>query len=200
MAAGPDDLCALSELKAWLPNQGNNDDVSLQGLITNGSSQIYQYISRPHILLSVICPLTGQPPTNTPLAENYDGNGSDRILPHYYPIISVASVSVDGVAIPQSTSPSVAGFLWDARRVLLRGFRFCRGVQNVALSYTAGYSSVPLDLKQAAIEAFALSWRQRTHIGEKSNSMGGQVTLSFDMSDVPPRSMSIFNQYRRLAL
>jgi hypothetical protein len=84
--------------------------------------------------------------------------------------------------------------------VLLRGFRFCRGVQNVQISYTAGYSSVPLDLKQAAIEAFALAYRQRVRIGEKSNSMSGQVTIAFDMSDVPPRSLAVFNQYRRLAL
>jgi hypothetical protein len=73
-------------------------------------------------------------------------------------------------------------------------------VQNVQIAYTAGYSSVPLDLKQAAIEAFALAYRQRAHIGEKSNSMGGQVTMAFDMSDVPPRALSVFNQYRRVAL
>jgi hypothetical protein len=59
---------------------------------------------------------------------------------------------------------------------------------------------VPIDLKQAAIEAFALTYRQRVRIGEKSNSMNGQVTISFDMSDVPPRSLAIFSQYRRLAL
>lgn len=99
-----------------------------------------------------------------------------------------------------STSPTTAGFLWDSRRVLLRGFRFDRGIQNVQLSYSAGYSSVPLDLRQAAIEAFALSYRQRVRIGEKSNSMNGQVTVAFDMSDVPPRSMTVFSQYRRLAL
>jgi hypothetical protein len=94
----------------------------------------------------------------------------------------------------------MAGFLCDTRRVLWRGFRFCRGVQNVAVGYTAGFASVPLDLKQAAIEAFALSYRQRVHIGEKTQSMNGQLTVSFDMSDVPPRSLSIFQQYRRLAL
>jgi hypothetical protein len=68
------------------------------------------------------------------------------------------------------------------------------------VSYTAGYSNVPLDLKLAAIETFALSYRQRTHIGEKTNAMGGQVTLSFDMSDIPPRSMNVFQQYKRMAL
>jgi len=194
MSAGPDDLCTLAELKAWLPNQGSNDDVNLQALITNGSFQILnEYLNRPHILASVIGSLT----------ENYDGNGADRLLPKTFPIIGVAAVSVDGVAIPQAsgfTGNTSAGFLFDARRVLLRGFRFSRGVQNVTISYTAGYSSVPLDLKQAALEAFALTYRQRTHIGEKSNSMGGQVTLSFDMSECPARSLNVFNQYRRIAL
>lgn len=193
MAAGPDDLCTLAELKAWLPNQGNNDDTTLQNLITNGSIFILsEYLNRPHILASVIGTLN----------ENYDGNDSDRLLPHTFPIISVASVSVDGVAIPQATTATAFGFLWDSRRVLLRGRRFCRGVQNVAISYTAGYASVPLDLKQAAIEAFALTYRQRTHIGEKTQtmSMGGGVTVAFDMSSVPPRSLQVFQQYRRLAL
>jgi hypothetical protein len=190
MAAAPDDLCTLADLKAWLPNQGNNDDVTLQSLITNASLQVLQFINRPHILASVL----GN------LSETYDGNDSDRLLPHQFPIIAVASVGIDGVAIQQAASPTTAGFLWDSRRVLLRGFRFCRGVQNVQISYTAGYSSVPLDLKQAAIEAFALAYRQRVRIGEKSNSMNGQITIAFDMSDVPPRSLAVFNQYRRLAL
>ena len=190
MAAAPDDLCTLADLKAWLPNQGNNDDVTLQSLITNASLQVLQFIDRPHILASVLGSLT----------ETYDGNDSDRLLPRQFPIIAVTGVSIDGVAIQQSTSPTTAGFLWDSRRILLRGFRFCRGLQNVQLSYTAGYSSVPLDLRQAAIEAFALAYRQRVRIGEKSNSMSGQITIAFDMSDVPPRSMTVFNQYRRLAL
>jgi len=190
MAAAPDDLCTLAELKAWLPNQGNNDDATLQSLISNASLQVLQYIDRPHILASVL----------GSLAESYDGNDSDRLLPRQFPILSVSSVSIDNVPVPQSTGPVAAGFLWDSRRILLRGYRFCRGVQNVQLSYTAGYSAVPLDLKQDAIEAFALTYRQRVRIGERSNSMNGQVTVSFDMGDVPPRSMAVFNQYRRLAL
>lgn len=189
MAAGPDDFCTVAELQAWLPG-ATNVDPALQGLIANGSAQVLQYINRPHILASAIGSLT----------ENYDGNGSDRLLPHSYPIIAVTAVSVDGVPIPQSASPTQPGFLFDARRVMLRGFRFCRGLQNIAFSYTAGFASMPLDLKQAAIEAFALSYRQRPHIGEKSQSMGGQVTVSFDMSTAPQRSIDIFNQYRRLAL
>jgi len=190
MAAAPDDLCTLADLKAWLPNQCNNDDVTLQSLITNASLQVLQFIDRPHILASVLGALT----------ETYDGNDSDRLLPRQFPIIAVTGVSIDGVPIQQATNPTVAGFLWDSRRVLLRGFRFCRGVQNVQLSYTAGYSSVPLDLRQASIEAFALAYRQRVRIGEKSNSMSGQITIAFDMSDIPPRSLAVFSQYRRLAL
>lgn len=190
MAAAPDDLCTVNELAAWLPNYNHNDDVNLQTLITNGSLQVLNYLNRPHILASVI----GQ------LNETYDGNDADRLLPHYFPIVSVTSLSIDGVPVAPSTLPSIAGFLWDSRRVLLRGYLFNRGVQNIQIAYNAGYSSLPLDLKQAAIEAFALAYRQRTHIGEKSNSMGGQVTLGFDMSDTPGRSVAVFDQYRRLAL
>src|SRR5262249_19717193 len=123
MAAAPDDLCTLADLKAWLPNQGNNDDVTLQSLITNASLQVLQFIDRPHILASVLGNLT----------ETYDGNDSDRLLPRQFPIIAVTGVTIDGVPIQQATTPTTAGFLSDSRRVLLRGFRFCRGVQNVQL-------------------------------------------------------------------
>ncbi len=190
MAAAPDDLCTVSDLAAWLPNYNHNDDANLQNLVTNGSLQILGYLNRPHILASVIGALN----------ETYDGNDSDRLLPHYYPILSVTAVSVDGVPLTQSTLCTLSGFAWDSRRIFLRGFIFCRGTQNVQVAYTAGYSAVPLDLKQAAIEAFALAYRQRTHIGEKSNSMGGQVTLAFDVSDFPQRSLAVFSQYRRIAL
>ena len=190
MAAAPDDLCTVNDLAAWLPNYNHNDDVNLQNLITYGSLQILTYLNRAHLLASVIGALN----------ETYDGNDSDRLLPHSFPIVSVTAVSVDGAAIPPSTQPSQAGFLWDSRRVLLRGFTFCRGVQNVQVAYTAGYPAMPLDLKQAAIEAFALAYRQRTHIGEKSSSMSGQVTMAFDVSDAPGRSLAVFDQYRRIAL
>jgi hypothetical protein len=190
MAAAPDDLCTVADLAAWLPNYNHNDDTNLQNLITYGSLQVLTYLNRGHILAFVIGALN----------ETYDGNDSDRLLPHYFPIISVTSVSIDGVNVTQSAAPTLSGYVWDSRRILLRGFTFCRGVQNVQISYTAGYSAVPLDLKQAAIEAFALVYRQRTHIGEKSSSMGGQVTLAFDVSDIPERSLAVFNQYRRIAL
>jgi hypothetical protein len=127
MAAAPDDLCTLAELKAWLPNQGNNDDSALQALISNASLQVLQYVDRPHILASVLGAIT----------EAYDGNGSDRLLPRQFPILSVSSVSIDNVPVQPAASPVAAGFLWDSRRVLLRGYRFCRGLQNVQLSYTA---------------------------------------------------------------
>lgn len=101
MAAAPDDLCTLADLKAWLPNQGNNDDVTLQNLISNGSLQVLQFIDRPHILASAL----------GALIETYDGNDSDRLLPHQFPIIAVTGVSVDAISIPQATSPTIAGLL-----------------------------------------------------------------------------------------
>src|SRR5258708_4708596 len=121
MSAGPDDLCTIADLKAWLPNQGNNDDVALQSLVTNGSMQVLRYLNRPHILASVIGALN----------EFYDGNDSDRLLPRYFPIAGVTSVMVDGVAVPSAASATASGFLFDSRRVLLRGFAFTRRLPNM---------------------------------------------------------------------
>src|SRR5258708_39711363 len=105
----PDDLCTIADLKAWLPNQGNNDDTTLQSLITNGSLQVLTYLNRAHILASSLGTIT----------EVHDGNGSDRLLPRTFPIIGVSTVTIHGVPVPQATAPIYPGFLFDSllRRV-----------------------------------------------------------------------------------
>jgi hypothetical protein len=70
----------------------------------------------------------------------------------------------------------------------------------VQLVYQAGYTSVPSDLQQAAIEGFAYVYRRRTHIGEESNSASGQMTISFSKDMLPASVLWTLEQYTRKAL
>ncbi|WGJ15640.1 hypothetical protein QEV83_05080 [Methylocapsa sp. D3K7] len=140
--AGSFDLIGLADIKRWLDVAGTDDDILLARLIAQISQAILHVIDRPTIL-----PLTYN--------EIRDGGNETSIMLRQWPVISVSSVTIDGVAI--SPSPLLvggktiqAGYVLDPsdsappgsmQRLSLRGARFYCGVQNVAISYTAGYQA-----------------------------------------------------------
>jgi Phage gp6-like head-tail connector protein len=138
--ASPFDLVSLADLKSWLGITATDDDVLLARLITQISRAIFNVIDRPAILPSAY-------------TETYDGGNDASIMLRQWPVTGVTSCVVDGVAIPPSP-PLVAGasaqigYVLDTsdrappgamQRLSLRGFLFTCGVQNVTISYRAGY-------------------------------------------------------------
>lgn len=189
MPAALDDLCTLAELKAQLVLQSNNDDALLQVLITNLSLQIAQWANRTHFLAASF----GNP--NTII---FDGNGADVVLLADYPITAITSVSVGGVLIPACVTDVDNGWLTDLdKRVLLRGYTFCRGRRNCRIVATLGYAAVPIDLKQAAIDVIAWAYKERIHLGITSESANGQVTVSYSKDAIPRRAATIIQNYTR---
>ncbi len=138
--ASPYDLANLADLKTWLDIGGSNDDPLLSRLITQLSRAMLNVIDRPSVL-----------PRS--YLDTYDGGDEGSIVLRQWPVNSISSCSVNGLPIPPAP-PLVAGaafqvgFVLDGRetpppgrmqRLSLRGRRFARGVQNVAVSYSAGY-------------------------------------------------------------
>ena len=148
--------------------------------------------------------------------ESRDGNDALVLLPRNFPLISVSSLTVNGITIPAAPDQVSAGYVFDDRKIMLRGgssafyttgpycsqyqYRFTRGFQNVQLVYQAGYVSVPIDLEQAAIEGFSYVYRKRSHIGEDANSANGQMTISFSKEMLPLSVQITMLQYTRRAL
>jgi hypothetical protein len=134
------DLVSLTALKNWLGVTGTDDDVLLARLITQISRAIFNVIDRPAILPSAY-------------TETYDGGNEASIMLRQWPVTGVSSCIVDGVAIPPSPplvggASAQIGYVLDssdaappgaAQRLSLRGFLFTCGVQNVMISYGAGY-------------------------------------------------------------
>lgn len=136
----PSDLVSLADLKTWLDVAGTNDDPLLAQLITQISRAILNVLDRSSIFPSTYI-------------ETYDGGNEVSILLRQWPVNSILSCSVNGVAVPPS-SPLVSGcggetgFVLDPadiappgrmQRLSLRRRRFTFGVQNVTISYSAGY-------------------------------------------------------------
>lgn len=129
MPAGPRDLSSLANLKGALRITASTDDVLLQRLLS-ACSQFYQnWLNRAPIVAQA-------------RSETFNGRGGTRQFLNHYPVLAVASVTVDGTAIVQSTGPLVAGWTFDDTSVYLIGYRFNKGVQNVVIPYTGGLGAV----------------------------------------------------------
>jgi hypothetical protein len=62
-----------------------------------------------------------------------------------------------------------------------------------------GYGFVPSDLADAAIELVSERYRYAQRIGEKSHSLGGNETVSFDTTRLTPLVTSLLGPYRNVA-
>lgn len=138
--ASPFDLVDLGDLKSWLEISGTEDDALLAQLITQISRATLSYIDRPTILPRIY-------------TETYDGRNDVSLMLRQWPVAGVLSCVVDGLTIPPAPplvvgAPAQAGYVLDAasvdppglmQRLSLRGFLFTCGIQNVTVTYNAGY-------------------------------------------------------------
>ena len=74
------------------------------------------------------------------------------------------------------------------------------GDADAGASVTISYGYVPQDLAQAATELGAARFRAAERIGLSSKSVGGQETISYDMSAIPAPIVALIQPYRRVAV
>ena len=194
------DLCTLSDLTTYLgdPNLLAAPLSALSFLITSVSGWVQGYCERnlagPQVYTFTI-----------------DGNGQDAIFLPEGPVVSISSVTVDGVPIPASPGAPTYGYMATDCEVVIIGGRFNRGRRNVVITYSAGYpytftagatpaadtlTGTPGDLRWAVVETVALRYRRRASLGKTSEGLTGQTT-SYDNSIAPKDAMGIFNKYKK---
>lgn len=138
------DLVSLETLASWLGIRTLDPqrDADLSRLITQISRAILNTLNRPSILPRTI-------------SDTFDGNGRSRMVLKHWPVYSVDSVVIDGVALsssdytfeqPDAEPPGRPQML-----KLKNGRVFTGGDENVTVTYSAGYKTsesqtVPSDL------------------------------------------------------
>ena len=227
MSANPIDLTTLNAVKTWvgISLTSTVDDGTIQDVITSFSAYVLRITGRGNP--------NGTIPANSPFVypvaydDFYDGSGTMRQPVRNWPVVSVASVTVDGQVLPQSTSINVWGWVvdGDGQNISLRGgfnptvatfqnYRyqggrygygagvqgpgFCAGIQNVEIQYTAGFFGVPYDLEMAARKTVSLNYKRRGWIGQRSQAMAaGAGTVSYDTWEMDPQSERDVKYYMR---
>ncbi|MBV8061460.1 MAG: phage head-tail connector protein [Alphaproteobacteria bacterium] len=184
MAAG--DLTSLANVKSWLNISSTDHDADLTRLISACSGFMQQWMNRTFAVSSY--------------NEVRNGPGISTVMvTANYPLISVSSVTIDGVSIPVANGTfNSQGYTFDQRNIYLAGgYSFARGKANVLISYTAGYATLPLEIEQACIETVGSRWRERDRIGMASKALAGETT-AFSLKDFPAQVITLMNNYKKV--
>jgi hypothetical protein len=110
-----------------------------------------------------------------------DGNGRRMLYLPWDPVLSVASVDIDGLAIDLTDRVIVRD---RAGLIFTDGSLWPLGVGNVTVTYTAGYDVPPADLVHAGVRWGAGIFRARDRVGMTSTGAAGQTT---SFTEDPPK-------------
>lgn len=184
MDAGANDLTTLEDVKRYLQiTQVTTDDL-LQTLITSVSDAIEVYCNRGFALR-----------TYTTILNN-NGAGSRVIVPVGNPVVSVESLSINGIPLAAVDNERSAGFWFDNDYIFLIGYSI-PGFGGLEISYTAGYAEVPPSIKQAANEWVGFSFKEISRIGEASKVLAGE-TVSYITDAMPKRVQLILDKFKNV--
>ncbi len=173
-------LTTVANVKAYLGITGSTDDALIENLIDRVTDFIKRYCNREF--------------TKSNYDEYYDGNGTGCLFLPNYPVVSVASLEIDGI-IKASTDYAIYA---DAGMVRLKNEKFTDGVLNVHVTYTAGYATVPKDLEQACTEVVAMKYYSRgtEKFGVTARSFGEGGTVSY-ASTLPAEIKDVLDLFKR---
>jgi hypothetical protein len=115
----------LANAKRYLALTAATDDGLVDRLILSATGFVRGWINREIAMASY--------------TETYAGSGSHTQTVFNYPIISVQALTIDGQDIPEKTGFGAPGFTWRDYQVVTDGYRFNEGIDNVQVTYTAGY-------------------------------------------------------------
>jgi hypothetical protein len=224
MPTSPLDLTTIALVKGWIALQSNNNDALIQSFITDFSLWCLRIAGRGPIDGSV----PAQSPFCSVVAyvESYDGTGTFRQFLRNWPITVLTAVTFHGrsqtIVTPSDTiangilidasakSISIRGGNFSSQRCSPGAFRggpygsgagFPQGVQNIQVSYSAGFSVIPFDLQTMATRVVGLAIKRGAWIGQRSQSLAqGGGTVSYTSAMMDERDQSVLDFYRRAAV
>lgn len=189
------DLTTLANVQAYLGLPSGPADAILASMIT-GASQYWLTRTGRDSLNSVAS-----------YSKRYDGSGSRRQFLRNSPITAVSLLQVGSVVIPPSTDYISPGYVIDQSgksiAIIAVGPTglFWRGIQNVLVQYSAGYSAVPADVQDKVTQMVAVNYKRKSWIDQASQQLAaGAGTVTYRGWEIPPEVERVIQAYSRSAI
>jgi len=185
-----DALCSLNDVKLYYEMAGSKseDDDFVIDLINNITD-----------LFETFCNLESFKAAN--YTEYIDGTGGKYIFPKNIPINSVASIYDDpswnwsSFYLINSSNYRIV----DKRYIVAYDEYWSKGDQNITITYNAGYSTIPGDLKLICMEEVVRKFKNRTMLDLSSKNMP-DGTISFVEQGLLKTTKNILKKYANVRL
>ena len=192
-------LFTLAEVKTYLNISDTSEDYYLQTLVDMVDAYVKKYTMR-------------NLEETTYTKELYDGPGTNSLVLRNYPIISVTEVlemtdEVEVATVSERFNDADDGYfvLNDREGILYRDIPWTRRRGSIEVTYSAGYSTIPDDLKWAcfAIVEYLRNIKDKAGIvSESLGSYGYSLATGFNEYGILtiPRgpAKDVLDQYKRL--
>ena len=129
-------------------------------------------------------------------SETRNGTGGRALFLSYGPVTAVSLVKINGTTILPQADPLREGYRFDNQMIILNNSRFYPGFGNVQVDYTAGYATVPQDIRLACNELVLWKLRELERLGQVSKSIAGEV-ITFStaaMSSGVKRTLQVYKK------
>lgn len=188
----PVELCsvgALKELMGVAPSE-TFDDGKLRRQIRIASAQIIAYCGRDF--------------TEREFSETYDGDASPTLALRHTPILQVLALRINGIDVPAAEALVYPNWIkfrsedgYDAR-LRSAGRIFPHGLQNIEVTYKAGYPQVPAEISDACMlqVMHLMNTGAKQGLVSETNQTSG-VTIAFAQSQLAPAVRASCNKWRR---
>ena len=188
------DLITTADLKEYLLLSGASYDTYLAKVISRVSKAIESKTKR-------------ELKERSSIEEYLDGGGSNLLMPAQYPITAIASIYVDNDrGFAASSLVSTTDYVIDQSKISIRGlggYLWPRGIQNVKLTYTYGYSTIPEDIELACLLWCQDIWHKGKigdgddRLGKASETTDQGGTLAFVVGEIPKEAAGLIKPYTR---
>ena len=179
------DLATQDEVKEYIDMPGGSSDADdvIDDLITRVSDRFHKYcgISSFH---------------STTYTEYYSGQGTQELFLDQRPIISITSIKQDSEwAFGSDSTFASDNYAIQDDRVVLKDNVFSSGVRNLQVIYTAGYATIPTDLKQACIEEVARAFDKRLNVDVSSRTLADTSTFTMRQESLMQDTIDVLKRY-----
>ena len=159
------DIITAAEAKAYMGLSGSDKDTIIGTFITDASTWIEEYLGRKVVASQTVTEEVG------------NGTGTEYFTPKFPPVTAVSTLKSRG-----SPTGSWAAIVSDSSNILidpingdfveLYGTTFPAGRSNIQITYTAGFASMPNEIKQVCYEMVAVRFRDSNDPGLGANTIG----------------------------
>lgn len=185
MAVSANALCTLDDVKDFLNMSGavNADDELIMDLIDSVTDIFEIYCGVKAFKLNTY-------------TEYYDGDYDKYIFPNNTPIVSVLEINddTDWIWATDTTMAADTYRIVDSKYIVLKSDNTTNGDQNIKLRYTAGYATIPNDLKQICIEESSRRYKNRMDFDVISKTLD-DGTVQYTEKGLLTTTKDVLNKY-----